>query len=183
MLLARLNGEQRAELDKAVAEADSVRLYRRLKTIDLADRDYSVQEIAKIFDLCDATVRTYIHDFEKGGPGALRDAPRSGRPRKLPQEYDGSEQAQANWKELLDRRPKTITELETNSAVWTLSLLVKYMKVFHQVGVSDQTIHHALTRADLRRGRTKLSVISPDPEYEVKRQRIEDLVKGPGREN
>jgi DNA-binding NarL/FixJ family response regulator len=62
MLLARLGDEQRVELDKAIAGADSVRLYRRLKAIDLADRGYSVQEIARIFDLCDATVRTYIPD-------------------------------------------------------------------------------------------------------------------------
>lgn len=66
MLLARLRDEQRVELNDAIASASSIRLYRRFKTIDLADRGYSAQEIAGIFDLCDATVRTYIHDFEKG---------------------------------------------------------------------------------------------------------------------
>jgi hypothetical protein len=72
-----------------------------------------------IFDLCDPTVRAYIHAFEKGGPGALHDAPHSGRPGKLPKEYDGSPQAQENWRELLDRRPATITELETNLSAWS----------------------------------------------------------------
>ena len=55
------------------------------------------------------------------------------------------------------------------------------MAVVHQVEVAEATIYTALSRAGFRRGRTKLTVTSPDPQYEVKRQRIEALGKGRGR--
>jgi hypothetical protein len=71
--------------------------------------------------------------------------------------------------------------LATPSHVWTLRLLARYLAVVHQVEVSEATIYQALSRAGFRRGRTKLTVTSPDPQYEVKRRRIEALGKGRGR--
>jgi len=55
------------------------------------------------------------------------------------------------------------------------------MAVFHRVAVAESTIYTTLSRAGFRRGRTKLTVTSPDPDYEVKRQRIEALGKARGR--
>jgi hypothetical protein len=53
------------------------------------------------------------------------------------------------------------------------------MEVVHGAAVAEATIYTALSRAGFRRGRTKLSVTSPDPQHEVKRRRIEALGKGP----
>jgi hypothetical protein len=47
--------------------------------------------------------------------------------------------------------------------------------------VSESTIYATRSRAGFRRGRTKLTVTSPDPDYEVKRRRIEALGKARGR--
>jgi hypothetical protein len=46
---------------------------------------------------------------------------------------------------------------------------------------AESTVDLALRRAGFRRGRTKLTVTSPDPDYEVKRQRIEALGTALGR--
>jgi hypothetical protein len=80
---------------------------------------------------------------------------------------------------LLDRRPSAVPELATPSHAWTLRRLARYMEAVHGAGVAEATIYTALSRAGFRRGRTKLSVTSPDPQYEAKRRRIEALGKGP----
>ena len=176
-----LTDEQRKAAEAALETTHDVRVYKRLKVVELSSRGYTVRALAALFNVCQQSIRHYLHAYQRGGLEALPDAPRSGRPRKLPREYDGDPEAQAAWKRLLDRRPSTIPELETPSHVWTLGLLARYMQVFHQVEVAESTICNVLTRARFRRGRTKLTVTSPDPEYEVKRQRIEALGKGRGR--
>jgi transposase len=48
----------------------------------LADRGFGVAQIAAIYECSEATVRQWLGRFEAGGAAALRDLPRSGRPRK-----------------------------------------------------------------------------------------------------
>jgi transposase len=178
-----LNPEQRAELARALQGAQTARLYRRLKIIDLASRGHCIDELAELFDVSSRSVQHYLERYHRGGLAALPDAPRSGRPRKLPPEYDHGSESQATWQRLLDRRPSTIPELGTPCHVWTLALLARYLDLFHHVRVAESTIYTVLSRSGFRRGRTKLTVTSPDPEYESKRQRIEALGKAPARAN
>ena len=123
----------------------------------------------------------YLRAYARAGGAGLEAAPRSGRPRKRPRAYDGGPDTPAPWRRLLDRRPATIPELQTPSHVWTLGLLARSLRRFHPVDVAEATSYNVLSRAGFRRGRTKLTVTSPDPEYEVKRQRIEALGTAPGR--
>jgi len=180
-LRVTLSEGQRRELAAALRVAPAVRTYKRMKLVQLSDRGYTVEHLAGLFDLRVSRVRHTLHAYVAGGLAALPDAPRSGRPPKLPAEYRGGEASRPAWQRVLDRRPSTIPELETPSHVWTLALLARYLHVFHQVEVAASTISVALSRAGFRRGRTKLTVTSPDPDYEVKRQRIEALGKGLGR--
>jgi transposase len=175
-----LSAEQRAALEQAIRTVDKVRLYKRLKVVQLASEGYPHPLLAQLFGVCPRSVAKYVHAYAVSGVAGLEDAPRSGRPRKLPREYDGGPDTQAQWRRLLDRRPATIPELQTPSHVWTLGLLARYMRIFHHVEVAESTIYNVLTRAGFRRGRTKLTVTSPDPDYEVKRQRIEALGRAPG---
>jgi transposase len=176
-----LSAEQRAELAQALREVQRVRLYRRLKIIDLAGGGHSIEELAALFDVSSRSVQHYLERYRRGGVAALPDALRSGRPRKLPPDYDRGPESQATWQPLLDRRPSTIPELGTPSHVWTLALLARYLDVFHHVRVAESTIYTVLSRSGFRRGRTKLTVTSPDPEYQGKRQRIEALGTAPAR--
>jgi transposase len=180
-LQVKLSTEQRRDLAAALRAAPDVRTYKRMKLVQLSDRGYMVEHLASLFDLHEQAVRRALHAYTRGGQAALPDAPRSGRPPKLPAEYRGGEASRPAWQRVLDRRPSTILELETPSHVWTLALLARYLRVFHQVEVAESTVYTALSRAGFRRGRTKLTVTSPDPDYEVKRRRIEALGKAPGR--
>jgi transposase len=176
-----LSPEGRRELAQALRTARAARVYRRLKAVQLVADGYSLREAARLSDVGRTSVYRLLRVFAAGGPAALEDAPRSGRPRKLPPPYAGDAESHEAWQRLLDRRPSTLAELGTPSHVWTLRLLAQYMVAAHQVEVSEATIYKALSRAGFRRGRTKLTVTSPDPQYEVKRRRIEALGKGRGR--
>ena len=182
ILQVTLSEAQRRELQAALHTAPDARTYKRMKIVELSGRGYTVQALAELFDVHEQSVRSDLHAYATGGLAALPDAPRSGRPRKLPPEDSrGGEASHAAWQRLLDRRPSTLPELGTPSHVWTLGLLARYMHVVHQVEAAESTIDTALSRAGFRRGRTKLTVTSPDPEYAVKRQRIEALGKALGR--
>ena len=174
-----LTEEQRSELVRAIRSASNARLYRRLKIVDLASRGRAVEELSELFDVSARSVQHYLQRYRRGGITALPDAPRSGRPHKLPPAYDRGPASKATWQRLLDRRPSTIPELGTPSHVWTLALLARYLRLFHGVRVAESTIYNVLSRAGFRRGRTKLTVTSPDPDYESKRRRIEALGKAP----
>ncbi len=106
-----LSDEQRRELRVAIGSAGNVRHYRRLKVVELADRGYDLGELGVIFGISEHSARNYLRAYRLGGVEALQDAPRSGRPRKLPLEYDGSPEAHANWQRLLDKSPATIPKL------------------------------------------------------------------------
>ena len=177
----QLSAGGRSELARALRAARAARVYRRLKVVQLVADGYPLREAARLSDVGRTSVYRLLRVFAAGGPAALEDAPRSGRPRKLPPPYAGDRESHDAWQRLLDRRPSTIAELGTPSHVWTLRLLARYMAVVHQVEIAEATIYTALSRAGFRRGRTKLTVTSPDPQYEVKRRRIEALGKGRGR--
>ena len=56
-------------------------------------------------------------------------------------------------------------------------MLQRYLEGEHQLKVAQTTIWLHLRRVKFTSGRAKLSVTSPDPDYQVKRQRIETLEK------
>jgi transposase len=174
-----LTEEQQADLAAAIRSARSARVYRRLKVVQWLAEGYAVDAVMRLADASRSSVYNYLGAYARGGVAALEDAPRSGRPRKLPSPYaGGGPESHDAWQRLLDRRPSTIPELATPSHVWTLRLLARYMEAVHGAGVSEATIYKALSRAGFRRGRTKLSLTSPDPQYEVKRRKIEALGQG-----
>jgi transposase len=178
-----LDAKERRDLEQALHETRVVRTYRRLKAVQLVADGYRIEEVARLCEVAPSSVYNYLHAFWAGGAAALEDAPRTGRPRKLPPDYARGPESRAAWQRLLDRRPSTIRELGTPSHIWTLALLARYMAVVHGAQVAEATIFNTLTRAGFRRGRTKLTVTSPDPAYESKRRRVEALGKAPGPES
>jgi transposase len=77
----RLGADERREL-KRLARREVGRVSERVHMVLLADRGYTIAQIAAIFECSEATARQWLGRFESGGVAALRDLPRSGRPRK-----------------------------------------------------------------------------------------------------
>jgi putative transposase len=162
--------EKKVEIEAALKDAKNISWYRRLKVIQLSSQGKSVPELAQLFDVCSSVVRHYIHLYNKGGLEKLAPALIPGRPRLLSQ-FDGE------WEELQWKSPSQYEKLQTQGRRWTLQLLVSYVDLYYDIETTTVTVSAALKRNGLRLGRSKLRVTSPDPDYTVKRQRVEELKK------
>jgi len=53
--------------------------------------------------------------------------------------------------------------------------LVVYIKEYHQIEVTISCVYNAFRKTGRRTGRSKLRVGSPDPDYVVKRESVEEF--------
>mgnify|MGYP001605547469 CR=1 FL=1 len=162
--------EKKVELETALKDAKKVSWYRLLKVVQLSSQGKSVPELAKLFDVCSAVVRHDIHLYNDGGLEKLAPALIPGRPRLLSQ-WDGK------WEEILHISPSQYEKLQAQGRRWTLQLLVSYVDLYDDIETTTVTVSSALKRNGLHLGRSKLRVTSPDRDYTVKRQRVEELKK------
>lgn len=178
MIYAQPQGEQvMSELQTALQQSKDAKWYRRLKIVQLSLKGMSVPRLAEQFDLCLPTIRKYIKAYNRGGIKQLHPKRSSGRPPKVGQ------LTRDDWTEILTQTPNQYERLETDSRQWTLALLVRYVKEYLNQEVCFQTISAALKRCKYRTGRSKLRVGSPDPDYQVKREHLEELRSLPSRGN
>lgn len=168
MLYARVEPQDREAISNEMKLAKDARWYRRLKAIDLSGQGYGVPAIAQLLDLSEATIRSYIHRFNSASVAGLRPNYGRGRPLLLAWTQD-------RWLDVLAQSPADLPLLETNVHNWTQALLKQYLKTYEQIEVSQPTIAKSLRRAGIRWRRAKLRVYSPDPLYQVKRQRVAQL--------
>lgn len=168
MIYAKVDDQEREALQNAMKVTTNVKWFRRLKIIDLSSQGFNVTELANIFDLCEGTIRRYIHDFNQSGLAGLRPAYGQGRPPALPW-------SKAQWLDLLAQSPADLPLLNNAAQNWTQGLLQQYWAVYQQVQVTQTTISKTLRRVGIRWRRAKARVHSPDPLYTVKRQRIAEL--------
>lgn len=158
------------KLDAALSEATKPQWYRRLLIIKLsATERMSVQKLAKMFTLCDDSVRSYIHKYNTSGLEALMPKSPPGRRGQI------THFSKSDWDRLLEQTPNQYEKLQTDSRQWTLDLISAYLKAYHEISVSPPAIYFALRRTGYRTGRSKLRVGSPEPEYQAKREQLTEL--------
>ena len=166
------------ELDAALCEATKRQWYRRLLIIKLSATEHlSVPKLAKMFNLSDDSIRSYIHKYNTSGLDALMPKSPPGCRGKI------THFSKSDWNRLLEQTPNRHEKLQTDSRQWTLELISAYLKTYHEISVTPPAIHLALRRVGYRTGRSKLRVGSPDPEYQTKRHQLEELASLPRRDN
>lgn len=168
MLYAKVDVQVRQLLQAEMRMTQSKKPYLRLKVIDLSGQGGSVSSLARQFDLSAATVRRYIHAFNRDGIAGLHPAYGRGRPQ-------GVEWTADQWLDVLTQAPCHLERLDTPARNWTQVLLRQYLDIYHQLNVSQAALSKSLQRAGIRWRRARLRVHSPDRLYTVKRQRIADL--------
>lgn len=173
MLRIRLNEKELQELKKRLkqAKSQSTLIYLDLKIIEFAHQGKSAPHIGKLLGLHPNTVRTIIKKFQVNGFKGLKRKPR-GKPEEKLKAYD-----QAYWEDLLSQPPSSFKKLASPDQNWSYELIQQYLEQYLQIKVSISTIWNHLRRVGFTSGRAKLSITSPDPEYQVKRQRVEELKK------
>ena len=171
MIYAKLDDASALQrLDTALSEATKPKWYQRLLIIKLsATERMSVPQLAKMFNLSDESVRSYIHKYNTSGLDALMPKSPPGRRGKI------THFSKSDWERLFQQTPNQYEKLQTNSRQWTLELMSIYFKAYHGISVTPPAIHFALRRIGYRTGRSKLRVGSPDPDYQAKRHQLTEL--------
>ena len=131
--------------------------------------------LAKTFDLNQTTIRNYIKSYNDGGIEGLKRRNSNGRPTKI-------KLTKAEWEDLLHRSPCQFPKLNTGARNWTYKMLSQYCYEYLGVQIGQSAIGMLLKRMDIRWNRGRLKVTSPDPDYTVKRERVDTLKKKPGKE-
>ena len=163
MIYAKIKDEEeQKQLDDALKASKSKNWYRRLKIIALSAAKHTVKQLGEMFDLCEATIRNYIHSYNQGGLDKLAPGKPTGRPPKI------AHWTEEDWDRVLEQTPNQYEKLKTQSRQWTLERLALYLKEYRGIAVSLQSINNSLRKAGKRTGRSKLRVGSPDPDYTVK---------------
>lgn len=171
MLVAKVNPEAKEKLLEELNNASDAKWYRRVKIIQLSSQgDISAPKLAKLFDLCAATVREYITRYNANGLEGLTRQASDGAPLTIPL-------TKAEWAELLHQSPSQFDRLHTGARNWTQELVVDYLLVYHEVQVTQPAVSLCVKRHGITWNRGKLKVTSPDPLYTVKRDRIDTLKK------
>ena len=176
MIYAQVNDEGLKLLEKELKSTKDVGWYRRLKIIQLSSQGEKVPQLAKQSDVCEATVRDYIKRYNKGGLDTLKRGNSNGRPPK-------TQLTKTEWEELLHQSPCQFVKLNTGARNWTYKMLSQYCCEYLGVQMGQSGIGMLMKRLDIRWNRGKLKVTSPDPDYAVKRERIEALKKKPRKEH
>ena len=148
MLYAKVNQTAREAINQATKTAQNVKMYRRLKVIDLSGKRQKVSEIAAIFDLSDHTVRDYINRYNQGGLEELKPNYGQGRNKTTTLSKD-------ELSELLERSPSQFEKLETGARNWNQTLMKQYLWEYHQINVSQSAISGLFKRLGIPWNRAK----------------------------
>ena len=173
MLKIELNEPALAELGQRLkkAKSQSALIYMDLKIIEFSHQGHSPAEIGQLLGLHPNTVRSILKKFKAHGFAGLDRKPR-GQPEEKLKAYD-----KTYWEDILSQPPSSFEKLESPDQNWTYDLVQAYLERYLSIKVTISTIWNHLRKVGFTSGRAKLSITSPDPEYQVKRQRLETLEK------
>ena len=173
MIFAHADDESestRAELIDAIRCADKPYIYRRLMAVRLSSEGRTVSELSAIFQLTPQTIRKFIHAYNQRGLAPLTPCKKSGRTATL-------QFTQTQWEEIIHQPPISFDKLNTKSYNWTLQLLSEYLHLYYGVKLSVSHLWYLLRQHKINMGRSQLKITSPDPDYTVKRDRVDTLKK------
>lgn len=168
MIYAKVSAQDRELIQSEMTSTADIKWYRRLKIIDLSGQGHSVPNLAQMFDLTEATIRSYVHRFNYAGLPGLKPAYGKGRPMMV-------NLTKSQWLDVLAQSPADMERLNSAAQNWTQALLQQYLEAYHQIAVTRPTVSKTLRKVGIRWRRAKLRVHSPDPLYVVKRQRVDRL--------
>jgi transposase len=160
--IGALTKEQRQVLNGLRRRAVG-RVSQRAHMVVLSARGYTVPQIARIFEVGEDTVRTWLHRYQEHGAGGLEDAPRPGRPPR-------------------DRLARHIVDAQASNppchsglvqGFWTATVLSAFLAARFGLCLSVSSIRRYLHAADWRWARPRLAPAT----YALAGQRKDDPAK------
>lgn len=163
--VGRLGDDERQRLKK-LARREVGRVSERIRMVLLSSRGYTVQQIAEVFEVDEATVRGWLSRYEAEGVNGLKDRPRSGRPCKA---------GTAAREELRLRVDSSPEEAGYGFGYWTVATLVAHLAVRLGLVVSGSAVRRSLHSLGYRFRRPR-HVLPTDPLAAAKMWRLCDRV-------
>jgi putative transposase len=161
-----LSPEELHVLQELYHRTPDARIKTRCQIILLSAKPMSVPQIAQVIFYSEDTVARCIHEFNQSRLDSLLPEAKGGRPPKITPEY---------LKRLLSIIEQDPRALGCPFSSWTAPLLAEYLAAQTGLRLDESRIRHYLHAHDYELLRPVLTVASPDPEYENKRVRIQDL--------
>lgn len=156
----KLTAGQRRHLQEQLRQTRDARVYRRTLAILRIDAGEPITQVARLLGVARRTAHYWLSDYVRvGGPGALLDEPRSGRPSLW------TEDARSVLRQLLARVPEQNGYYATN---WTVPLLQEELQ--HATGIcfSGDTVRRELDRQGYAWKRPRYT-LEPDADAEKKK--------------
>jgi transposase len=147
-----LSAEQRRALNGLRRRAVG-RVSQRAHMVLLSTRGYTVPQIARIFEVGEDTVRTWLHRYQERGAEGLEDRPRPGRPPR-------------------DRLARQIVDAQASNppchsglvqGCWTAALLSAFLAARFRLSLSVSSVRRYLHAADWRWARPRLAPATHAP--------------------
>jgi transposase len=157
-----LSPEQARDLRRQSRRAVG-RIAERIHYVLLSARGYSPQQIARLYQVDERTVITWLSRYREAGVGGLDDLPRSGRPRLA----NGAARAEATG--CLESTPDRSGALRTT---WTRRLLQRHLGERLGCQLSVWSVTRLIHTLGFVWTRPKLTVRQGDPEAEARTKAI-----------
>jgi transposase len=161
-----LSPEEQRVLQERYHRTPDAMIKTRCQIILLSASSMSVPQISQVTFYSEDTVARCIHEFNQSRLESVLPRPKGGRPPKITPDY---------LKQLLliiEQDPRMLGCPFSN---WTAPKLSEYLRVMTGIKMDESRIRHYLHTHGYGLLRPVLTVASPDPDYESKRARIEEL--------
>jgi len=168
------------QLIKSIPEADwkvirnwrnsrKLRNWRIAAVLELAYDRISLQEICEKVEIDVVTAKRWISSYNRHGLAGLAiKQRRAGEARQ-----NAIKEKSVNITKLLQRPPKFY---DINKTAWTLNTLAETYKKIHGVYISPQCVWSYLKRLGYSYKKTREMLSSPDPNFEQKIKRIQEIL-------
>jgi transposase len=161
-----LSAEEHEWVHRLYQDTTHMGLKSRCHIILLSAERYGVPQIASLLASLEDTVARCIHEFNRSGLDQILPQGRVGRPAKITEEF---------LKKLLELVESDPRDLGYPFSTWTAELLAMALQEQTGLQVSESSVRRTLHGQGYSVQRPVLSVSSPDPEYEQKCARLQEL--------
>ncbi|KMY51704.1 hypothetical protein AC625_21030 [Peribacillus loiseleuriae] len=149
-------GRRLEEIQQVLKIEKNVRLYQRYQVILLHLQDHMNREIAKIVNLNENTISTYIKKYQKLGIDGLKLGHSPGAPRRLTQEQE------AQVRDVILHQTPAEVGLKTNMN-WTSPLLREWILREFGIQYADRGVLNLLHRLGFSHTRPSYTLAKADP--------------------
>jgi transposase len=170
LYIRSLSDPERTALQQGLRSKDAFTL-RRCQILLASAKGTKPKDIATAVGCSVQTVRNTIHAFEQQGVACLQAA--SSRPKTTKPIFDATKRERL--RQLVHANPR---QFGKSRSTWTLDLLAEvcWEQGITPKQVSRTTIEEALQAMNITWSRAKAWIVSPDPQYELKKRQRNRLL-------